>query len=141
VDGGHPGAYRPCTTDISRGIPGVFLMDLNESGLVTPYRVGIVGLSWITSEPARPGTAEVLGVAPPHSHLSALAAIPSVRVVAGCDCVRDALDRFVDNWDATWPGLAPYDDYREMIDSKNLDSLCVATPDHLHGDVVRYAAE
>lgn len=104
------------------------------------YRIGIVGLSWITSEPARPGTHKVLGSAPPHSHLSSLAAIPSVEVVAGCDISSDACDRFLQTWATTWPDLNAYDDYRAMVDAEDLDIVCVATPDHLHGDVVRYCA-
>src|SRR5690554_237056 len=105
------------------------------------YRVGIVGLSWITSEPSRPGTHPVLGMAPPHSHLSSLAEIPSVKVVAGCDIQQEPRDRFFETWNPVWPGVTSYSDYKEMIDTENLDIICVATPDHLHGDVVRYAAE
>lgn len=116
-------------------------MSSTENDSRRTYRVGIVGLSWITSEPARAGTHPVLGAAPPHSHLSALATIPSLQVVAGCDIVREARDRFIENWNATWPGLESYDDFRTMIDEEQLDIVCVATPDHLHGDVVRYAAE
>lgn len=108
---------------------------------MSAYRVGIVGLSWITSEPARAGSHPVLGNAAPHSHLSALAAIPSVTVVAGCDIVPEARDRFVENWNSTWPGVKTYADYKEMLAKENLDIVCVATPDHLHGDVVRLAAE
>lgn len=105
------------------------------------YRVGIVGLSWITSEPSNPGTHPVLGSAPPHSHLSSLAEIPGIRVVAGCDIYAEPRDRFLETWTPVWPGLNVYVDFREMVDTENLDILCVATPDNLHGDVVRYAAE
>lgn len=105
------------------------------------YRVGVVGLSWITSEPANAATHPVLGTAAPHSHLSALAAIPSTTVVAGCDIVPEARDLFLERWNGTWPGLAAYDDYRHMLREQKLDLICVATPDHLHGDIVRAAAE
>ena len=103
------------------------------------YRAGIIGLSWITSEPAKPGSHPVLGPATPHSHLSALAAIPSVQVVAGCDIVPAARDAFVENWSDTWPGVKAYDDYAEMLREEDLDFVSVATPDHLHGDIVRTA--
>lgn len=105
------------------------------------YRVGIVGLSWITSEQSRNGTHSVLGSAPPHSHVSSLAQIPSVTVVAGCDIQEAARSRFVDTWNDKWPDLITYSDFREMVDKEDLDIICIATPDHLHGDVVRYAAE
>ena len=104
------------------------------------YRVGIVGLSWITSEPPHPGSHPVLGKAAPHSHLSALAAIPSATVVAGCDIVPAACERFTENWGGTWPGATTYTDYATMLRDEDLDIVCVATPDHLHGDVVRLAA-
>ena len=107
---------------------------------MNPYRVGIVGLSWITSEPANAGTHPVLGAAPPHSHLSALAAIPNVKVVAGCDISAEAQTLFHQRWDSTWPGATTYTDFREMLEKEQIDLLCVATPDHLHGEVVRVAA-
>ena len=103
------------------------------------YRAGIIGLSWITSEPARPGTHPVLGNATPHSHLSALAAIPSVTVVAGCDIVPAAREAFIENWSGTWPGVKTYAGYEEMLREEKLDIVSVATPDHLHGDIVRAA--
>lgn len=34
-----------------------------------------------------------------------------------------------------------YTDYREMIDSEDIDAVIVATPDFLHRDIVLYAAE
>ncbi len=107
---------------------------------MSTYRVGIVGLSWITAEPAGPGTHPVLGKASPHSHLSAHAAIPKVTVVAGCDIVPAACEAFVANWSGTWTGLETYTDFRAMFRAQALDLVCVATPDHLHGDVVREAA-
>lgn len=107
---------------------------------MSAYRVGIVGLSWITSEPARPGSHPVLGNAVPHSHLSALATIPSVTVVAGCDIAPAACDRFIENWGDRWPGVETYADYAEMLREEHFDIVCIATPDHLHGDVVRTAA-
>lgn len=107
---------------------------------MTAYRVGIVGLSWITSDEAQAGTAPVLGLAAPHTHASALADIPTATVVAGCDIVPAARDRFVNRWDATWPGIVTYDDYGAMLETERLDIVCVATPDHLHGGVVRAAA-
>lgn len=116
-------------------------MTSNKQPIPNQYRVGIVGLSWITADPARSGTHPVLGDAPPHSHLSSLAVIPSVNVVAGCDIMPEARARFLSTWEQKWPGINTYEDFREMIDKESIDILCVATPDHLHGDVVRYAAE
>lgn len=104
------------------------------------YRVGVIGLSWITSEPPQPGTHPVLGTAVPHTHMTALAAMPNVTVVAGCDISPEAGARFRENWEATWPGVQVYTDFREMLDNHEFDLVCVATPDHLHGEMVREVA-
>ena len=50
---------------------------------MTPYRVGIVGLSWITTDPAGEATHPVLGTAVPCTHLRGMANLPTVKVVAG----------------------------------------------------------
>jgi predicted dehydrogenase len=110
-----------------------------EAGMRS-YRVGVIGLSWITTEPPRAGTHPVLGAAVPHTHLTALATMPNVTVVAGCDISPEACTRFRETWDATWPGVRTHTDYRELIDREEIDLLCVATPDHLHGEIVRTAA-
>lgn len=107
---------------------------------MTPYRVGIVGLSWITSDPAGAATHPVLGTATPGTHLSGMANLPNVQVVAGCDISEAARERFIERWDATWPGLKVYDDYETMLAEVPLDIVAVATPDHLHGPVVKAAA-
>jgi predicted dehydrogenase len=107
---------------------------------MSEYRVGIIGLSWITSEPPRPGSSPVLGNAMPQSHLAALAAIPGVTVVAGCDIMSEACERFLENWRGTWPETKAYTDYREMLANHEFDVVCVVTPDHLHGDIVRVVA-
>ncbi len=107
---------------------------------MTVYRFGIVGLSWITSEPPGEATHPVLGTAMPHSHLSGLARIPAAQVVAGCDINAETRQLFVERWDTTWPGLAVFDDYRRMLAETDLDIVCVATPDHLHGDIVKASA-
>ena len=107
---------------------------------MTTYRVGIVGLSWITSDPAGPATHPVLGTAQPGTHLSGMANLPNVQVVAGCDIVPEARERFIERWDNTWPGLVAYDDYERMLTEVPLDMVAVATPDHLHAPVVKAAA-
>lgn len=104
------------------------------------YRVGIIGLSWITTQPAAPGTHPVLGLTVPGSHAAALARIPATTVVAGCDIVPEARERFVETWSSTWPDLTVHDDATTMLDTEELDIVTVATPDHLHGDIVRRAA-
>jgi predicted dehydrogenase len=104
-------------------------------------RVALIGLSWITADPAGKPSHPVLGTAIPYSHASALAAIPGVEIVAGCDIVEGARDRCIDRWGPRWPGLATYADYRAMLEQERPDVVLVATPDHLHAEPVLAAIE
>jgi predicted dehydrogenase len=104
-------------------------------------RIALIGLSWISADPAGAASDPVLGSALPYSHGSALAAIPGVDLVAGCDIVPAARDTFKQRWEPRWPGLQVYDDYREMLATEKPDVVSVATPDHLHGAPVLAAIE
>lgn len=106
---------------------------------MTSYRTGIVGLSWITNDLAGPGTHPVLGDAMPGTHLSGMARIPSVQVVAGCDISEAARDRFLERWSETWPDLLVFEDYNAMLQDVPLDIVAIATPDDLHAPVLKAA--
>src|SRR5260370_4325157 len=62
------------------------------------YRTALIGLSWIAADPARPASDPVLGTAVPFSHASAMAAIPEIEGVAGCDIVAPARCPLVQQW-------------------------------------------
>ena len=104
-------------------------------------RVALIGLSWISADPAGAASHPVLGTAVPYSHASALAGIPDVEVVAGCDIVGSARERFRSRWDHRWPGVRTYADHREMVATEKPDVVLVATPDHLHTEPVLAAIE
>jgi predicted dehydrogenase len=108
---------------------------------MTQYRVGIVGLSWITTDVSGPGTHPVLGDAMPGTHLSGMARIPEVQVVAGCDISAEARDRFLERWSGVWPDLLVFDDYHAMLQDVPLDIVAIATPDNLHGPVLKAAVD
>ncbi len=105
------------------------------------YRAGIVGLSWISADPAGPATHPVLGTAIPFSHASAYAATPGIEVVAACDIDQAASETFRERWNYRWPGMHLYADYREMLQQEQIDFLSVVTPDHLHAEVILAAVE
>jgi predicted dehydrogenase len=105
------------------------------------FRVAMVGLSWITSDPAESASHPALGVAPAHTHGSALTAIPQATVVAGCDINEEACQRFLERWSDVWPGVKTYTDYKQMFSEEEIDLAIVATPDNLHGSVVQAALE
>jgi predicted dehydrogenase len=106
---------------------------------VTTYRVGIVGLTGIAISPAA-SEPRFFGGVHPHSHAACYAAVPRTRVVAVCDLEPALFDRFDRHWGATWPDVARYTDYREMLERERLDLLSVVTSDHRHADIVVDAA-
>jgi predicted dehydrogenase len=105
------------------------------------YRTALIGLSWIAADPAGDASDPVLGTAVPGSHASAMAAIPEIELVAGCDIVPAARERFVEQWGSRWPGLRVYDDYRELLERERPDLVSVIIPDHLHTAPVLAAIE
>ena len=108
---------------------------------MSSYRVGIVGLSWITSEPANPGSHPVLGdgraAQPPLGPRGDPICHRRRRLRHRARGARSLPAALAGNW----PGVKTYADYAEMIRQERLDLVCVATPDDLHGDVVRMAAD
>jgi predicted dehydrogenase len=52
----------------------------------------------------------------------------NVEIVAACDAYRDRLKKVMDGYKAKG-----YSDYRELLADPNVDVVCIATPDHLHG--------
>lgn len=110
------------------------------------YRVGIIGLSGITSgAPQPPGPRAAWQgpkVGPPFgreiiiSHAACLALMDNVELVGYCDIVPEMRNRFADTWGSTWPEAKAYDDYRKMLAEADLDILTVGTGDNRHGDMV-----
>jgi predicted dehydrogenase len=102
-------------------------------------RCGLVGLSWITSDPITPSLAG--GRSPqPGTHAAALARIPEAEVVAVCDLRPEATDAFVARWGETWPDMRVYYDAAALLGNEALDVLAVCTPDDRHADLVIAAA-
>ncbi len=104
-------------------------------------RIALVGLSWIGADLPGPASDPTLGTAIPYSHAAAVAAIPELELVAGCDIVAAARDTFRDRWSGRYPGLRVYGDYAEMLRTEKPELVAVATPDHLHRRVVEAAVE
>src|SRR5437762_5414408 len=123
----------------TRSTPEAGTSDETEDRMT--YRTALIGLSWIAADPAGPASDPVLGTAVPFSHASAMSAIPVINVVAGCDIVSDARDRFVEQWSGRWQGIRVYDDYRSLLEQERPDLVAVVTPDHLHTAPVLAAIE
>ena len=88
------------------------------------YRVGVVGCRGI-------------GV----RHASGLLDLENAELAAGCDISEEILGEFLDQYRETWPQVAAYTDFEEMLAQEDLDVVTVATSDHRHADLVVGAAE
>jgi predicted dehydrogenase len=110
------------------------------------YRVGIIGLSGITSGaplPAGPRAAwQGRKVGLPFdreiiiSHAACVALMPNAEVVGYCDLMPDLRDKFKESWGSTWPQATAYDDYKKMLAEADLDILTVGTGDNVHARMV-----
>lgn len=66
-------------------------------------------------------------------HLRLLQELPGVRVVALCDVDRDVLARGLKGFADRNQAVAGYADVRKLLESKEIDAITTATPDHWHG--------
>ncbi len=70
------------------------------------------------------------------SHISGMRALQQkekgVRIAALCDVDKKVLDAGVQSFDKLNLGVAGYTDLRKMLENKNLDVICIATPNHWH---------
>lgn len=75
-----------------------------------------------------------------NAHLSTLLRLKqqgeSVDIVAVCDVWQKRLDGATQR-----TGAKPYRDYRQVLDDKGVDAVCIATPDHWHAKIAMDAAE
>lgn len=105
------------------------------------YRVGIVGASGIVINTPRGEPSPPLGSMVHMSHVCGISYLPEVELAAVCDINPEALERFKESWSERWPETRLYADYREMLESEDLDILTVATSDHRHTQIVIDGAE
>lgn len=78
------------------------------------------------------------------SNLNAALKVPGVNLVALCDVDKNVLDQRMGelaklNIDAT--KVKAYNDYRQLLDQKDVDAIIIATPDHWHALMMMHACE
>lgn len=69
------------------------------------------------------------------SNVSAALKVPGVNIVALCDVDKNVLDkRLADlgKLNINTSGIKLYDDYRKLLEQKDIDAVIIGTPDHWH---------
>ena len=74
-------------------------------------------------------------------HLKALRELAGVRVVALCDCDRAVLDRELAAAKKRNESVEGYTDIRRLLESKDVDAITTATPDHWHALATIWACQ
>ncbi|MDB5125140.1 MAG: Gfo/Idh/MocA family oxidoreductase [Mucilaginibacter sp.] len=70
--------------------------------------------------------------------------IPGVNLVAICDVDKNVLDKRMNdlakmNYDTS--KIRRYEDYRQLLDQKDIDAVVIGTPDHWHALIMMHACE
>ncbi len=82
-------------------------------------------------------------------HLGGFLNLPDVQLVAVCDVHKGRLDDAVervhkgyakDKESGAYKGCAAFGDFRELIARKDIDAVCIGTPDHWHAIPAIHAA-
>jgi predicted dehydrogenase len=73
-------------------------------------------------------------------HINDLLKIKGCRVVALCDCDETVLAKWKDMLDKKGVAVKTYTDYRVLCESKEIDAVSIATPNHTHTLIALTAA-
>ncbi|HXG08342.1 MAG TPA: Gfo/Idh/MocA family oxidoreductase [Gemmataceae bacterium] len=115
-----------------------FLRSVAAAGLAGP----LVFTAPLRAAPSERITLGFIGVGTMgRGHLGSFLGRPDVQVVAVCDVVAERRasaqkmveDRYAaEKGKGTFKGCAAYNDFRELLDRKDIDAVVIATPDHWH---------
>lgn len=76
-----------------------------------------------------------------NNHIRWFAGLPEVEIVALCDLDKDHLNNSLKNLETLNPGgkVKGYEDFRHILDRKDIDAITCATPDHWHAQIATLA--
>lgn len=76
-----------------------------------------------------------------NQHMSWFAALPEVDIVALCDLDQTHLNSTLDKLKSLKPDTqaVAYEDFRRVLDRKDIDAVTIATPDHWHAQIAMLA--
>jgi len=78
-----------------------------------------------------------------NQHMNWFAALPEVEIVALCDLDKLHLDATLKSLKTIQPEnkATGFDDFRRVLDRKDIDAVTIATPDHWHAQIAMLAFE
>ncbi|MBT3467870.1 MAG: Gfo/Idh/MocA family oxidoreductase [Opitutae bacterium] len=113
------------------------LKQLTATGIIMPY---VAKTSWAQNPPSNTlRHASFGGGGMAMSDLTTISSAPNVQLVATVEIDQDRRNSFKNRFNNT----RVYADWREMLDkeAKNLDSVNVSTPDHMHAPMAMSAMQ
>jgi len=115
---------------------------LRSAALSVPLFVhrSVLGLGGQASPGSRLGLGMVGMGTMNYGHLKGFLGMNEVQLLAVCDvdttrrenAKKTADDAYSKKGDTAHKGCAAYNDYKELIARKDIDAVCIATPDHWH---------
>ena len=102
----------------------IFKNSISPSDQLNIGAIGINGMGW--------------------SNVNAALKVPGVNLVAVCDVDKSVIDKRLGDLSKKNVDISKikvYDDYRKLLDQKDIDAVIIGTPDHWHALIMIHACE
>jgi predicted dehydrogenase len=121
--------------------------NFNRRDFLKTGALGALGLTLLPSFLSRTPASDRLRIAHiglggmGNQHMSWFAALPDAEIVALCDVDKEHLSNTLNTLKGLHPGTQAktYEDFRHVLDRKDIDAVTIATPDHWHAQIVALA--
>lgn len=131
----RPTGISPAKSAISR-------RDFLKSGALGAIGLTILPSAFLRSAPSERVRIAHIGVGGMgNEHIKWFAALPDAEIVALCDVDKDHLNASLKALKELQPSarVEGFDDFRRILDRKDIDAITVATPDHWHAQIASMA--
>ncbi len=120
---------------------------INRRNFIKQSALGAFGLTFLPHLISKAAPSDKLRIAHiglngmGNNHMNWFAALPDVDIVALCDVDKDHLNSTMQKLKAMKPDaqVQGYEDFRHILDRKDIDAITVATPDHWHAQIATLA--
>ena len=120
---------------------------INRRDFIRKSALGALGLTLLPSFISKGAPSDKLRVAHVglggmgNQHMNWFAALPDVDIVALCDVDQDHLNGTLKTLKDQKPDsqAKTYEDFRHILDRKDVDAITIATPDHWHAQIATLA--